>query len=179
MLEPQVGWDQQKFLINWTMLYLPENEQQWWINMLRMWELGIDADPGFENRIELHDPYGKIFVAKTFGKEDIFGREVQKGIAARVLEYANELLVRAVQTTDGPDLDGDGTPDWYIPEMDPNTGEPVVLPDPEITTNLTPLQCSANRYCVRLQNYTTVPYYIRQTMSAYGLIDPEMEGVWE
>ena len=90
-IEPQVGWEQQKFLIAWTLMYLPENAQQNWLNQLGVWELGSDTDPAFTNRIELHLPDGKTYIAKTFGKETIMGKTVQKGIAARVLEYANEL----------------------------------------------------------------------------------------
>src|SRR5207253_5245535 len=81
-IEPQVGWEQQKFLIAWTLLYLPENAQQTWLNQLGIWELGSDTDPAFANRIELHLPNGKTYIAKTFGKETILGKSVQKGIAA-------------------------------------------------------------------------------------------------
>src|SRR5690606_23542654 len=55
-LDPQVGWEQQKFLIAWTMWFLPENAKQKWLDQMRVWELGSDADPGFANRIEFHDP---------------------------------------------------------------------------------------------------------------------------
>ena len=49
--------------------------------MLRIWELGRDADPGLgQGRIELHDPTGQVYVARTFGKEEILGRIVQQGI---------------------------------------------------------------------------------------------------
>ncbi len=177
-MESQVGWDQQKFLINWTMLYLMENERQQWINQLRLWELGVDADPGFANRIEFHDPWGKTFVALTFGKETLFGQQVQKGIAARVLEYANSLLAQAFYTTDGPDLDGDGDPDWYIPTIDTD-GQPKVRAEltGECPGGICP--CSMNSACLELERYVTIPYYLRETMDAYGLIDPEQEGLFD
>ena len=85
-LDPQVGWVQQKFLIAWTMLYLPENEKSQWLDMMRIWELGKNSDPGFNNRIEFHDPTGRTYIAKTLAKESIFGKSVHKGVAARVLE---------------------------------------------------------------------------------------------
>ena len=81
------------------MLYLPKNQQQRWIDQVRLWELGVDADPAIENRIELHLPTGKVYVAQTFGKEEVFGRVVQKGIAARVLEYANSCLLPRTKWT--------------------------------------------------------------------------------
>jgi hypothetical protein len=124
-IDPQVGWEQQKWLIANTLIYLPENQQQRWAEQLALYEVGQDLDPGFANRIEFHNPIGKTYIAQTFGKEDIFGKTVQKGIAARTLEWANELLKKAYQTTDGPDLDGDGAPDWYLPKLDAS-GQPVV-----------------------------------------------------
>jgi hypothetical protein len=187
IINPQIGWEQQKFLIAWTMLYLPENQMQSWINMLRIWELGRDADPGFENRIEFHDPMGKVYVAKTFGKEVIFGKTVQRGIAARVLEYANELMSKGYLTTGGPDLDNDGTPDWYIPTMDPLTGEPVVKYDPGIqssgvvctATDFSGCTCAANRFCSELSMYSEVPFFMRQALDAYDLVEPSPKGLYD
>jgi hypothetical protein len=195
-LDPQVGWEQQKFLISWTMMYLPENQQQWWIDQLRLWEFGVDTDPQFENRIEFHYPEGKSYVAKTFGTEKIFGKTVQRGIAARVLEYANDLLVLAYQTTNGPDLNNDGKPDWYIPVFSEETGRAKVLYDPTLaaisalggvqdggtsscnrTTN-EGCTCSSNRACTKLRQYVEVPYFLRQALDAYGLSNFRARGIY-
>ena len=195
-LDPQMGWEQQKFLIAWTLMYLPENAQQRWIDLMRIWELGKDSDPGFANRIEFHNPSGKVYVAKTYGSETIFGKRVQRGIAARVLEYANSLLGRGYQTSDGPDLDGDGKADWYIPVIDPTDGRPIVKYDPSVQaidaggflmpngrpgcepTDSSACTCSANRACIELQAYVEVPFFLRQALDAYGLASPEMKGVY-
>ena len=190
-LDPQVGWEQQKFLIAWTLLYLPENEKQQWLNMLRIWELGKDADPGIDARIEFHDPNGRTYIARDYGTEEIFGKTVQRGIAGRVLEYANQLLVQAYETTE-VDYDGDGKADWYLAVRDED-GHPKVLFDPSMTTPLpfdfdlpahvTPgcnaedssgCTCVANRYCSELEQYVEVPFYLRQALDAYGLADPEL-----
>ncbi|MBW1811686.1 MAG: hypothetical protein JRJ87_26090, partial [Deltaproteobacteria bacterium] len=197
VIDPQVGWEQQKFLIAWTMLYLPENENLYWLDMLRLWELGVDDDPEFANRIEFHNPTGKIYVAKTYGKEVIFGKTVQKGIAARVLEYSNQLLNEAYETTDGPDLDGDGSPDWYEPVYSTTTGLPIVKYDSTImyidpegyvhadggpgcnaseNFNCT---CYSNRSCVKLSRYVSIPSYLREALTAYQLGSPEQRGVWD
>jgi hypothetical protein len=195
VLDPQLGWEEQKFYIAWTLLYLPENEQQNWVDQLRIWELGVDADPAFANRIELYAPTGKVYIARTYGRESIFGRTVQKGIAARVLEYANSLLVQAYETTEGPDLDGDGIPDWYEPVFSMETGKPVVLHDPGLAGidgewiyedgvdgcdawDNSKCTCSNNRACMALQQYLEVPFFLRQTMDTYGLLDPEPDGIW-
>ena len=197
VVDAQLGWEEQKFFIAWTLLYLPENEQQKWVDMIRMWELGKDSDPGFENRIELHLPTGKVYVAKTYGTEQQFGFTVQKGVAARVLEYANELLVQAYQTEAGPDLNGDGYADWYLPMFNQETGEPLVLYDSFVAAaaddwrfvfpygvegcnedDNSECTCSKNRACMALQQYAQIPFFIRQTLDAYEMWDPEPDGIW-
>jgi len=195
-LDPQVDWEQQKFFIAWTLMYLPENQQQDWLNMMRIWELGQDSDPGITNRIEFHDPSGKVYVAQTYGRETIFGKSVERGIAARILEYANELLTNAYETTDGPDLDGDGLADWFLPRFSEATGKPIVKFDNMIVFSSTgsgsasgqtgcnasddsECTCNANRYCVKLQKYIEVPFFMRQALSAYGLATPTPKGIYD
>ena len=196
VLDPQVGWEQQKFLIAWTMLYLPENEQSEWLDQLRVWELGRDADPGFDQRIEFHSPSGRTYVARTFGKETIFGKTVQRGIAARVLEYADSLVEAAYVTDPGPDLDGDGNPDWHVPVVSPATGQPIVRWDPTVAlvdemgfphpdglpgcnaTENDRCTCFSNRACVVLSRYLSVPAYLREAVDAYRLGDPSPRGVY-
>jgi len=196
VIDPQVGWEQQKFLIAWTMLYLPENEQAEWLDQLRLWELGKDADPGFATRIEFHSPSGRTYVARTFGKETIFGQTVQRGIAARVLEYANSLVEAAYVTDPGPDLDEDGTPDWTIPVVSPATGQPLVRWDPSVAlidedgyvrpdgipgcnaTENDACTCFSNRACVTLSRYLAIPAYLRESIDAYQLGEPSARGVY-
>jgi hypothetical protein len=194
VVDPQVGWEQQKFVIAFTLLYLPENERYHWLDMMDIWELGRDADPEFENRIEFHAPWGEVFIAQTYGTEELFGKTVQKGIAARVLQQANEYLQAGFETTDGSDLDGDGNPDWFFPVLGPG-GEPVVKYDPSIQTidldgnvvagypgcNSTEnhaCTCSANRACYRLQQYISVPTYLREALTAYQLGHPSQAGFY-
>jgi hypothetical protein len=183
-IDSQVGWEQQKFMIAWTLLYLPANQKQQWIDQMRVWELGVDADPELENRIELHLPSGKKYVARTYGKETIFGRTVHRGIAARVLEYANQLLEESHEVQDGPDLDGDGAPDWYVPVYG-ESGLPLVKYSPSIQPTETCSEetnagcdCTANLSCIALRDYAEVPFFIRQTLDAYRLSAPSMRGVY-
>ncbi len=193
-IESMVGWEQQKFLIAWTMNYLPENQQQWWLNMLRMWELGADGDPGFTDKVEFHDPNGKVYVAKRFGTELLFPgtkyeKRAEKGIAARVLQYANDLMIQAYDV-DGIDYDNDGIKDWYIARLNPTNGQPLVKYDPTITNPQLPTNtactaqdnsgctCTANRACVKLSRYVELPFFIRQSLAAYGLADPTMKGIY-
>jgi hypothetical protein len=186
-VDGQVGWEQQKFLVAWTLLYLPENQQQTWLDMMNVWILGDDTDPGFTNRIELHDPSGRVYVAKTFGKETIFGKEVQRGIAARMLEHANQLLAAAYAADPGPDLDGDGKPDWHLPRLGPD-GQPIVLWDPGLSglgtrfgcgpTGNFDCTCSENRACVELSRYVSVPAFMRTALRDLGLADPSLKGLF-
>lgn len=138
-IDPQVGFEQHKFLIAQTLMYLPEDNQQEWLNQLLLYRLGVNLRPDNGPYIEFHDPDGTVWVANTFGTEEIFGKTVQKGVAARMLEYANELLLRAYEVTPicyDPVTDVADTcanmalPDtdalWYEPIIDPTTGTPAV-----------------------------------------------------
>lgn len=194
-VDPQVGWEQQKFLIAMTLLYLPENQKTYWLEQLRIYELGVENDPVFANRIELHHPSGRVFVAKTCGKEEIFGKRVHRCIGARVLEYANELLALAYEVTPGPDLDNDGEPEWFVPVIGDN-GMPIVRWDPTVSAigssgNLRPngepgcnaqsnekCTCAANRSCVALDNYVSVPVFMREAFSSFGYGLPSARGIY-
>ena len=186
-VDSQIGWEQQKFLIAWTLLYLPENQKRGWLNQLQIYQLGADADPAFENRIELHHPDAPVFVARTFGREEIFGRTVQKGIAARVIEYADSLLAEAYESTE-VDVDNDGIIDWHEPVFQ-SGGQPAILydaridnPDDPETCNDTDnsgCTCSDNRACMLLQDYLSVPAYLRQALTAYDMADASLSGVSE
>ncbi len=192
-IDPQVGWEQQKFLIAWTLMYLPENQQQTWLNQLNIWEKGADSDPGFTNRIELHIPNGKIYVAKTFGKETIFGKKVEKGVSARMLEWGNELLARAYDVTPGPDNDNDGNPDWFVPLI--TNGKPRIKYDRTVSfitpdgfiqnsrpgcsaTDNSSCTCTSNKACIELGKYEEAPFFMRQAMRDFGLADPSMKGIY-
>jgi hypothetical protein len=182
IIDPQVGWEQQKFLIAMTLQYLPENAQQYWLDNMHLWELGADSDPGFNNRIEFHDPSGKVYIAKTFGTEVIFGKTVQKGIAARMVEWANTLLEKAYVTTT---VTVNGAT-WYVPVLDAVTGQPIVKYDATIaqtpatcnSSDNSGCTCSSNRSCVLLSRYTELPAFLRQALTAYGLADPSMKGLF-
>ncbi len=194
VIDPQVGWEQQKFLIAWTLIYLPENQQQWWLDQLRLWELGAETDPGFESRIEFHYPGGKSYIARTVGTEVVFGKTVQKGISARILEYANELASEAYEGrwVTGPD----GVTKWWEAELSSKDGQPIVKYDPEMAAideetgefaegypgcderSSEDCTCAANRACMKLRQYVQVPYFLRQATATLGMLHPGWTGVW-
>src|SRR6185437_11742963 len=118
-VDPQVGWEVQKFIIAWTLAYIPADQQSNWIDMMTIYRLGENADPQFTNRIEWQDPASQqIFYARDYGHECLFyapasgpatdkvscegpvtaptgGKWVEKGIAGRVLEWANYMTSQA------------------------------------------------------------------------------------
>jgi len=197
ILDPQVGWEQQKFLIAWTLVYLPENEKQNWLDMMQIWELGQDYYPSFPARIELHDPAGQTYIARTYGRETILGKTVEKGIAARVLEYGNELLEKAYVTADGPDLNGDGDPDWYLPLYREEDGQPTVKWDSQLkhisdtgedlafgkqgcnAQDSSKCTCASNRFCLELQDYISVVEYLRSALRAFHPEATQLRGIYD
>ncbi|APR87679.1 hypothetical protein A7982_13028 [Minicystis rosea] len=117
-IDPQIGFEVQKFLIAWTLAHIPANQKTGWVDMMRITRLDDGPAPALEDRIEWQDPVsGQIYYARTYGMECLFGspaatdrasceiangkptggRWVQKGIGARVLEYANHLTARGYE----------------------------------------------------------------------------------
>jgi hypothetical protein len=182
-VDSQANWEQWTMLIAQTLMYLPENQKRNWINMMGLWEIGADDDPGFENRIELHIPNGPTYVARTYGTEVIHGRTVQRGIAARVLEYANKLVNEAYDTT--PVVTPNAT--WYEPivengkvkvKFDPNISGAGANPTCSAADN-SGCTCSANYSCVQLQDYESLPAFIRQAMHDFRMADASMKGIYD
>lgn len=117
VIDPQIGYEQQKFLWAHTLVYLLENEQRNWFNQMALYSVGHDSDPNFASRIELHDPTGVTYVAQSFGTESIYGKTVQSGIAARMLQYANELLLTACGTANLNTVTGQSAATWYTAKL--------------------------------------------------------------
>ncbi len=215
-VDPQIGWEVQKFIIAWTLAYIPADEQSNWLDMMRLYRIGQNADPAFESRIEWQDPQsGEIFYAHTYGKECLFattataptsrtacetanGKWVEKGIAARVLQYANQL------TAAGYILDTAGhmeTPEYpagfneygramVVYQLD---GSPAVAADPALTDangghvmdcnqnddpTCTPLSVYSNHNAYALMGYKEVPNFLWEVVIKYGLGTPDERGVY-
>jgi hypothetical protein len=159
VVDPQVGFEQQKFAMIFTLLYLPENARTNWLDQLRVYDVSSANDPDFENRIEVHLPGGKTYAAQTFGTEVLFGKTVQKGIAARMIEYANSLLAQAVVTepvvrgtrTVGlkPKLSAEGNVQYL------SAGAPAT-------------SCAASAACQRLLDYAALPKLMHELETQLG-----------
>ncbi len=185
VMDPLVGWEQQKFLVAWTYVYLPENQKRYWLDRLEMIETAYNNNPEWTSRIEAHIPDGSNYIARRFGTEAIFGKTVQKGISARVLQYVNELIAQAyigkwhneagvlpdADPSDPsivPNQDAPGPNAWYVADIDPSDGLPIVRPDPNVVkvtgqpacTVAADCTCDSNRACAVLDKYKSVPWFM-------------------
>jgi hypothetical protein len=155
LIDPQIGWEVQKFLIAWTFSYIPANQKTLWTDMMHIYRLQNGVKPEFDQRIEWQDPVsGHVYYARTYGMECLFGNPdaverngceldpvtmkpnggkwVQKGIGARVLEWANYLTANGYLTdqlqlspTYGPGFNAYGRAMF----LSFNDGTAVVKPD--------------------------------------------------
>jgi hypothetical protein len=153
VIDPQIGWEQQKFALLLSLIYINDNQKTQWMDQMRIYDLSVDTDPGFDNRIEFHDPMGHILVAQTFGTETLFGKTVQKGIAARALEYANSLLVQGV---DSEPVIRNGRTVGYTAKLDVN-GNVVYKQAGAVVAS-----CDNSRECTKMKNYVSVPRLLNQ-----------------
>jgi hypothetical protein len=205
-VDPQIGWEVQKFLIAWTTAYIKANERTNWTDMLRIWRLGQNATPEIAQRIEWQDPIsGEIYYARNYGTECLFGdapngcaggKIVQKGIAARVLEYANQLTAKGYKVDVAGFPTAGGNPAGFnafgrAMVLHHPSGLPIVAVDPAIRNitpegNLapipacdqnvdpgcTPLSTTQNHWAHELVGYKSVPDYLWQAELVYGWFGP-------
>jgi hypothetical protein len=205
-VDPQIGWEVQKFLIAWTVAYIKANERTNWTDMMRIWRLGQNATPEIAQRIEWQDPIsGEIYYARAYGTECLFGdaqngcaggKIVHKGIAARVLEYANQLTARGykLDVAGFPGSGGNapgfnafgramvlrhpsGLPivaaDPAIRNVTPDgTLAPIPACDQNLEPGCTPLSTNQNHWAHELVGYKSVPDYLWQAELVYGWFGP-------
>jgi hypothetical protein len=206
-VDPQIGWEVQKFIIANVLAYIPSNQQSKWIDMLKLYRLGPENAPQFEERIEWEDPVsGQVYYARSYGTECLFGtgaactggKIVQKGIAARILEYANELTSKGylLDTTGCPSTDHfaagfsthgraclvrqpDGSP---IVISDPAIGNifgwPLLTCDKNINPLCKPLTTNDNHYAYELLKYKSVPDFLWEGLIAFHHAQPKELGVY-
>jgi hypothetical protein len=182
-----------------TGLILKANEKRQCLDMMRLYRVGENVAPDLAERIEWQDPEsGQLYYAPTYGSECFYGTDetcsdgslVQKGIAARVLEYANELTAKSYQ------LDTDSYPSGFnefgrAMVMRHPDGVGIIVPDPAIRRisalgtlvpippcdlnedpACTPLTTSQNHFAHELSGYKSVPHYLWQAGVVYGVIEP-------
>ncbi|MBK8251160.1 MAG: hypothetical protein IPK82_00635 [Polyangiaceae bacterium] len=163
-VDPQVGIEVQKWILYYSMLNLPENWKTDWVDQFRIYSVGSDTVPDLptENAIWWKDPVsGTLYIARRHGTETIFGKTVEKGVAARMLAWANLLTSKA----------------YEVDSVDPVTGKVNVVfenGEPKVKGGV---KCEDSPDCIRMRNYKTVVDFARQTAGTFGFPAPEPIGV--
>jgi hypothetical protein len=164
-VDPQVGIEVQKWIVYYSLLHLPENWKTDWVDQFRIYSVGSDAAPDLptENAIWWKDPLtGTLYIARRRGTEEIFGKTVEKGIAARMLAWANLLTMNA----------------YEVDSVDPVTGKvDVVMVNGEPKVKGDDKACEDSPACIQLRNYKTVIDFTRQTAATFDFPAPDPIGV--
>jgi hypothetical protein len=172
-LDPEDGFEIDKFTAFFSMLNLAESWKLNWVDMMRVWQVGADTAPGFPDSetIAWRDPLsGQLFIAHGYGTEVIGGKTVQRGIAARVLEWMNTLTAKAYALdTTVVNQTGELAVKRYAdntacpPGVDYCVGQPV--------------QADA-AFAIRATNYKSVIDYLHEISSQLGFFGPSWRGVY-
>jgi hypothetical protein len=99
VLFPNIGYMQQLYASIFSALYARENTDMTLIHKMRIWIDGIEANisdvafPDAQDQIRFYDPAsGFTYIARSFGTESIDGRTIDRGIASRMMQRANQLV---------------------------------------------------------------------------------------
>ena len=177
-LDSESGFEVQKFAVFFAMLNLPESWKQDWVDMMRIWEIGSDSSPSFDpnETVAWRDPLsGDLFESHSYGKEVIDGKTVERGIAARVLEWMNTLTRQAYVVDEVATADAMNNPSGalVIEKYPDNTACP---PGIEVCKGQ-PIQRSP-QFALRVTNYKSVIDYMHETAAQFGFYGPQWRGVY-
>lgn len=131
VLFPNVGYKQQLGALMFAQIFSRMSTDMSLTNKMRIWLDGQEGqiDIPEEQQVRFIDPQsGYTYIARKYGSEVIDGRTVDKGIASRMLQHANELILTSYQVEKGADgkpvLDAFGTPQVLVD----GDGLPLLLP---------------------------------------------------
>lgn len=116
LVDPNVGWNTQIYAMVWGSMFFPTNWSSQWVHEARIVALEAEAPEWSEEEtFRFVDPAsGVVYRAHRSGVETVLGRERQRTVGARALEWANHLVTIAYEVErdeDGqPILNEDGTP---------------------------------------------------------------------
>jgi hypothetical protein len=173
-IEPQLGFETQKFMAFWAYVYQPSSQVMDFTDMMRIWKTGHDVDPSFATKVvEWVDPdSGLRYYAKRYGDEQILDRVYDKGIAAKMLQWANTLTPLAYELDATTPFDPvTGKANVVVDEF----GKPKVISDgktiPSSAGNIT---CEDNRFCIQLRRYRGLIDFVVDTANTLGFPAPEL-----
>ena len=122
------------------------------------------------NSWQINRESGQRYIAHSYGTEQIDGKTVQRGIAARVLEWMNTLTAQAYQV-DSTVVNPNG--ELSILRYADNKACP-----PGVTYCVgQPIQIST-AFALRVTNYKSVLDYMHMTANQFGFYGPNWRGVY-
>ena len=130
LVDPNYGFNEQLYAMVWGAMYFPTNWSNDWINEARITALASEQISWPANEtLAFFDPRtGITYRAHSTGTESVFGVTHQRGVAARMLEWANRLVffsyVAVTDVNGNAVLNADGTPKLILdnkgrPQLDP------------------------------------------------------------
>jgi hypothetical protein len=172
-LEPQFGYEIQKFLAFWAYVYLPGSQVMDWVDLMRIYKTGADQDPGYlpVERVSFRDPEtGLRYVARRYGDETLMGQTYDRGIAAKMIQWAQRLTELAYELDPTTPRDPvTGEPNVTL-DAD---GRPIILADPTLLpSDPANLTCDDNRACKQLRRYRGLLDFMRDTAAQVGFPEP-------
>jgi hypothetical protein len=174
-LEPQLGYEIQKFIAFWAHVYLPGSQVLDWVDMMRIYRTGADQDPGYlpAQRVAWTDPEtGLRYVAKRYGDEVLFGKTYDRGIAAKMIQWAQQLTERGYELDQSTPFDPDTGDPQVLRDAD---GRPLVRADPTLMADdPASLTCDDNRACQQLRRYRGLLDFVRDTAAQVGFPEPAL-----
>ncbi|MDF3066310.1 MAG: hypothetical protein K0R38_1911 [Polyangiaceae bacterium] len=159
-IDPEIGFEVQKFLVFSALVNLPESYKTDWIDLMRIFRLGTDAPPLFppEQQATWVDPLsGQSYVAHRYGTETIDGQAVDRGIGARMLDWMNVLTLEAYETAETDPETGALN---YVRGTD---GQPVV---------------KSQRFVNRVKSYQGLLDFMQEVSGLFGFNAPNWRGVY-
>jgi hypothetical protein len=135
ILHPDVGYRHQLSAEIYTAIFSKANTDMTLIDKMRIWVKGQvgEVDIPESDQVRFYGPQsGYTYVARHFGTENIDGRDVETGIAARMIGRANQLLLQTyvvkLDDANNPVLDAFGAPTLVLDDQ----GHPQLV-DPDIS----------------------------------------------
>jgi hypothetical protein len=161
---PNIGYRQQLPTVVYTMLFSSLNSDLGTIHRTRIWtEGGPEAvDVAESERTRFRNPEtGVVYVARRYGPDIVDGVRIDRGIASRMIQRANELLVDTYQVVVNDRLEPVYAADGSVTVVrDPRTNEPLPrhIDSRRQTTAVTRFRnyvglVDATRYASRLLGY--------------------------
>jgi hypothetical protein len=157
VIDPEIGFEIQKFLIFRALVNLPDSYKQDFVDMMRIFRLGTDAAPLFpaaEQATWIDPLSGQSYVAHRYGTEMIDGTPVDRAIGARMLDWMNTLTAAAYQNNG----------------IDPATGGLSYVRDDDGRPKVNDGQGA--RFVARVKSYQGLLDFMHEEAAFFGWFDP-------